>query len=211
MATTKPKPSASTNLLDPQELIALARLDMERGTLEEALRKLKQVLSESQPPAEPLAMTARLYAQLGLYDRAKNLFQQYLQTQPSALLEAFQLGMVCFDAGQPQEANKIWEDLLKNPPTHPPALFYRALVLAQEGQVTQAKQTLDVLLKSAPADNLYFGRAKELLQNMEVQRPTATAVLGGNGSPKEAIRIPTKDAYKTEPQNARSLPALNNL
>ncbi len=195
----KSKSSGKHDAFENDELVALARLDIERGEFEEALWKLKQVLTEQTPPAEALSMAGRLYAQLGLRERAKPLFQRYLELEPAAVNETFQLGMVHFDAGQPQEAKKIWERLLKDHPTHPPGLFYQALVLAQEGQAAQAKLLLDSLLKSAPADNLYFGRAKELLQAIEARQPiTAVAANNGKGTAKETPRITPKDAYKTE-------------
>lgn len=182
---------------DKDELLALARLDIERGDIEAALLKIKQVLADESPPEEALAMGGRLYAQLGLWERAKGLLQRYLGARPDAINEMFQFGMVHFDAGQAAEAKKIWGNLLKTVPTHPPALFYVALVLAQEGQVPQAKQSLDTLLKSAPADNLYFGRAKELLQALEIQaRPGATS--GNGGERKDPMQIAPKDPYKTE-------------
>lgn len=190
------KPDDKTETLDKEELLALARLDIEHGGLEAALLKLKQVLADESPPEEALSMGGRLYAQLGIWDRAKGLLQRYLALRPKALNETFQLGMVNFDSGQAHEAKKIWEDLLKAVPTHPPALFYYGLVLAQEGHIPQAKQSLDTLLKSAPADNLYFGRAKELLQVLEQARSGAA---GGNGGErKDPMRIAPKDPYKTE-------------
>jgi len=186
-------PAAKPDMFEPDELVALARLNIERGEMDEALWKLKQVIAEANPPAEALSMTARLYAQLGLFERAKPLFQRYLATQPNAVNETFQLGMVHFDAGQLAEALKIWDGLLKSQPTHPPALFYRALALHQLGQSTEARHSLDILLKSAAPDNLYFNRAKELLQTIE--NPPAGR---GGAAPTEAMRMAPKDAYKIE-------------
>jgi len=185
-------PAAKTDSFESDELVALARLNIERGEVDEALWKLKQVITETNPPAEALAMSARLYAQLGLFERAKPLFQRYLELQPNAVNEIFQLGMVHFDAGQQAEALKIWDGLLKTQPTHPPALFYRALALHQLDQSPEARHSLDILLKSAAPDNLYFNRAKELLQTIE--NPPAGRV----AAPTEAMRMAPKDAYKTE-------------
>lgn len=182
---------------DQDELLALARLDIERGNVEAALLKLKRLLAHEPPPPDALSLGGRLYAQLGLWDRAKHLLQRYVDMRPDAINESFQLGMVHFDAGQTAEAKKIWEGLLKTHPTHPPALFYQGLALAQEGQVPQAKQSLDTLLKTAPADNLYFGRAKELSQALELQtRPASTS--GNGGEHKDPRRLAPKDPYQTE-------------
>lgn len=196
--TSKTKSATVTQVeLESDELLALARVDVERGNLEAALLKLKQLLADDAAPDEALAMGGRLYAQLGLWERAKVLLQRFLVRQPAAINETFQLGMVHFDAGQPAEARKIWEGLLKTAPTHPPALFHYALALGQESQVELAKHSLETLLKTAPPDNLYFGRAKELLQALELQtRPRSAS--GNGGEPKDPRRIAPKDPYKTE-------------
>ena len=194
---SKSSKSAKTGVstdLEADELLALARHDIERGELESGLRKLKQILAGSNPLAEAQSVAGRLYAQLGLFERAQALFQSYLQTNPDSVVERFQMGMTHLDAGQQQEALAIWEQLLHDHPVHPPALFYKGLVLAQAGKVPEAKQSLDILMKSAPADNLYFGRAKELLQAIDAGgRPS----MPPEGKSEGAHVLP-KDAYKTE-------------
>jgi tetratricopeptide (TPR) repeat protein len=194
--TSKSGPDEKNNVdaFDAQELFALARIDMERGALEQALQKIKRLIIDPNVPSEAYGLAGRLYAQLGLWDRAKELFQKYLQLNPKAVTEAFQLGMVHFDAGQTDEALKAWSDLLQKHPTHPPALFYRALALAQAGKTADARQNLDVLLKSIPNDNLYFGRGKELLQSLDSQPASVTKPT----AQKESFPGIAKDAYKTE-------------
>jgi tetratricopeptide (TPR) repeat protein len=180
--------------LASDELLALARVDIERGAFSDALVKIKQVLADPAPPAEAFALGGRLYAQLGLWQRARSCYERYLQTNPNAVTEAFELGMVRFDSGDAVEAGKIWSNLLSKHPTHPPSLFYRALALAQENNAADARKDLDVLLKSAPPDNLYFGRGRDLLRAID-SRP-ATAASGDSGPTTALLRIPAKDAYK---------------
>ena len=191
----KTKTNTTTDSFEPDELVALARLDMDRGNVEAALGKLKQVLATADPLPEAQTMAARIYAQLGLFDRARAHYQFYLQANPEAVTEKFQFGMTHFDSGQPNEALKVWEGLLKEFPTHPPALFYKALALAQQGKVSGAQQTLDILMKSAPADNLYFGRGKELLQTINSGQITP-AIKTDAG--KHVASLISQDAYKTE-------------
>lgn len=192
--TTKSTSTVVTDVFEADELVALARLDLDRGNVEAALAKLKQVLAGSEPLPEAQALAAKIYAQLRLFDRARPLYQAYLQSNPGAVTEQFQLGMTHFDSGKQKEALAVWESLLKEYPTHPPALFYKALVLAQQGKTADAKQSLDILLKSAPADNLYFGRGKDLLQTLN----------NGQGFParsdgeKRTTPMPPPDAYKIE-------------
>ena len=82
------------------------------------------------------------------------------------MLESFQLGMTYFDSGESEQALGIWDKILKVEPVHPPTLFYKGLALAQSGQNADAEQSLNTLLQSASAENLYFGKAKELLDAM---------------------------------------------
>jgi len=179
--------------LDSEELLALASLDIEHGNIENALLKLKQVLAGKTPPNEANAMAARLYAQLGLFQRAKGLFQVYVNGNPDAIVENFQLGMAHFDAGEITEALSIWSAVIKKDPVNPPALFYRGLALAQLDKHSDAKESLNSLLKSAPADNLYFSRAKDLLTAMDAGQ---TAKNNDNG--QNLVNSLVKDAYQVE-------------
>lgn len=153
--------------LEPDELLSLARVDIEKGELELALRKLKTIVSSPAPDPEAIAMTARLYAQLGLLNRARTCFEQYLSLHPDSLNEKFQLGMVHFDSGQPIEAANLWEQVLASFPAHPPALHYMGLLSAQQNRIPDARRHLEVLLETAPSDNLYFQRSKDLLKAID--------------------------------------------
>lgn len=165
MATTRSKEKSSE--FDTDELLALARLDISKGNTESALLKIKTALNDSKVPDEAYSMAAKIYAGLGLFERAQAMFKAYLNKNPDAPLETFQLGMTYFDSGQRQEAVKIWENILQKQPTHPPVLFYTALAKAQEGDTATSRKILNDLIKSAPADNLYFKQGKELLSAIE--------------------------------------------
>ena len=193
--TTKTKTPMTDELFETDELVALARLDVEKGNIDQALARIKQALADATPPAEALTLGARLYAQLGLFERAQVLYQRFLKSNPGAVIESFQLGMTHLDAGQPQEALAIWDALLKDHPVHPPALFYKALALSQQGQPVDARHALETLLKSAPADNLYFGRGKELLQTLDTGAAPGATIASPNKAPRG---LPQKDAYKIE-------------
>ena len=180
-------------LFEADELLALATLDIEQGNIESALLKLKQVLAGKKPPADASAMAARLYAQLGLYERAKGLFETYLKSNPDSIVESFQLGMAHFDTGNTSEALSIWGNVVEKDPVNPPALFYRGLALAQQNEHSDAKKSLDKLLQSAPADNLYFSRAKDLLSAIE-----AGQIAKNNGNGQSLVNSLVKDAYQVE-------------
>ncbi|NHZ80745.1 tetratricopeptide repeat protein [Massilia sp. CCM 8695] len=162
--------TASRNISDifaADELLALARLDVEKNQLDSALEKLKSILGGPDPDPEAISMAARVYAQLGLFTRAQDLFRRYLVVHPGSLNEQFQLAMTHMNNSEPADAEGFFNAILASTPTHPPALFYSALLLSQQGKTMDAKRSLDILLQSAPADNLYAGRGKELLESID--------------------------------------------
>jgi tetratricopeptide (TPR) repeat protein len=153
--------------LEPDELLALARRDAEGGRLEEALRKLKPLVGSGEALVEALPLAARIYAQLELTDRAQACYRAFLAARPDAVLESFELGMTHFDKGDTTEAATLWAGVLERSPTHPPTLFYRALLAARQGKTQEARRDLHVLFEANPSDNLYVGRGRELLEEME--------------------------------------------
>jgi tetratricopeptide (TPR) repeat protein len=178
---------------DNEELIALARLDVEKGDLESGLSKLKQVVKSKDDVPEAKTMLARLYAQLGLFDKAQEFYQSFLDDNPDALVESFQFGMTYFDSGERNRAIDIWNGVLEKNPVFPPALYYKSVALMQEGQSADAKISIEKLLQSAPSDNLYFGKAKELIDGINKSSDSAA-----NQNLDASIARFPKDAYKTE-------------
>lgn len=156
-----------SSVLDTEELTALARLDMDKGQLDHALLKIKSALQIDSTNVDALGMAGRIYAQLGLLTKAQSMFTKYLEINPNSTLESFQFGMVQFDMGKKSEALTTWTGLLGREPNHPPALFFKSVVLAEQGLHNEARQTIDHILKTASADNLYFGKAKDLLRAIE--------------------------------------------
>jgi tetratricopeptide (TPR) repeat protein len=83
-----------------------------------------------------------------------------------AINEILQLAITQFTGGAVQQAKALWSKVLGAYPAHPTALFYSGLALAREGNLAEAKNALDILLRTAPAENLYFASAKELLASV---------------------------------------------
>lgn len=184
------KQSGKSAALESDELLALARMDVEKGRHEEGLIKIKQVLAEKKPPAEAMAMAGRLYAQIGLHEKARTHLKDYLIANPDAIIEKFQLGMTYFDAGEQQQALDIWQEILQANSDNPPSLFFSGLALAQQGKKDEAKHSLNALIQSAKPENLYYARATELLKALDTgQTPPA-----GDSAQTNALA----NAYKTE-------------
>lgn len=69
---------SALNLLELDELVVLANLDLEANNLPDALIKLKLAHNKG-GKGELLVMLARLYARLGLFEKAKPLFERVSQ------------------------------------------------------------------------------------------------------------------------------------
>jgi len=158
------------NALDDDELLALARRDAEHERTEEALRKLKPLITRADGPIDALPLAARIYAQLKLPERAQACYRKYLAARPEAVLESFELGMTHFEQGEAAEADRLWGAVLQRSPTHPPTLFYSAVHAARSGREPDARRHLEVLFQAMPGDNLYVQRGRELLKEMDALR-----------------------------------------
>jgi tetratricopeptide (TPR) repeat protein len=154
------------------ELLALARLDLQQKRLDDAFRKLKTLMARPDAPAESFALAARLYRQLELPQRAQHCLRAYLEARPDALQESFELGVSHFEAGDMATADELWRGVLARQPAHPPALFYRGLLSVRESRFAEALERLELLFKRVPAENLYVTRGQALLQEID---PNAAA------------------------------------
>jgi tetratricopeptide (TPR) repeat protein len=156
--------------LDAEELLALARQDVSKERYDEALLKLKQALADSstrEVPAEVLSELGRLNARLGLRVKARQAYQDFLVRAPDAVQERFELGLAFFEDKAVEPALKLWDEVLKRVPLHPPALFYSSLAHAQRGSFPEALSRSQALLAKVNSENLYYGRAKDLIQRIE--------------------------------------------
>jgi tetratricopeptide (TPR) repeat protein len=182
---------------DGEELFALARLDIEKGNIADALLRLKKVTAGDPVPTGAFSICGQLYARLGLWDHALKMFQKHLERHPDALGEKFSLGLAHGNAGRAAEAMKIWDELLQKQPTYIPALFYRGLLRAQQRQHAAARQDLELLVRSAAGDDPYLKPGKELLQSLELQQPPAKAATPASAS--DAYAALASKAYTTGP------------
>lgn len=153
-----------TTLFDPDEALALARIDIERNELGAALARLKPLALDPRASAQAVLMLARLYGQMKLPQRAQPLFQRYLEATPDAVHERFELGMTQLDQREIGAALGTWGQVLSLRPNYPPALFYSAVAQAEAAQPAQANRLLDALFETTTEDNLYHQRGRELLQ-----------------------------------------------
>jgi tetratricopeptide (TPR) repeat protein len=171
---------------DQDELLALARLDIEKERFDEALAKLKraQRLHAGHMVESELG---RVYARIGLKQKARQAFESALAREPNAVHDRFQLGMVYFELEDRRKALALWREVLAQLPLHPPAMFYSALALAQLSDLQPAWELCKTILDQVKADNLYVGRAKDLIGKIE-----ADPNFSGSGQSLKLPATPTE-------------------
>ncbi len=177
------------NVFDGEELLVLARMDLEKGVVEQGLAKLKQAVALGDCPSEARLELARVYAQLGLRAKARVQFEAYLGAKPDDLDANFQLGMTRFEDGETDAALAIWDRVLQQSVLYPPALYFRAVAAARQGQSGEAKAMLRNALDVIPADNLYFTRSRDLLASIDASERAGGA---------ELVPVNAVDAYRTQ-------------
>ena len=160
---------SALDILELDELVILANLDLESNNLSDALVKLK-LAHRKGGKGDLLPMLARLYARLGLFEKAKPLFAEYLQENPDALIEQFQYGMTYFDSNQLDEAHGVFELILDKEPNHPPAMFYSSLILSRQKKIDDATVKLENILARVDKENLFYQRAREQLVELHPNR-----------------------------------------
>lgn len=157
--------------LTDEELFATAQYDSSREDLSAALIKFKVLIARDSSPLETHAAIAKIYARLRLFDSAKTHFETFLASEPDAVVEQFQLGLVNLDMGDRDSAIAIWDSVLGKAPGFPPVLYHKALVFAREGESQAALNLLQELFANASSDNFYFTKGKELSDAIRQSAP----------------------------------------
>ena len=150
-------------ILDATELTFFAQQALQRGDLEKALIMVKSALAQEAAPMVSHAIIGRIYAQMGLFDRAVMHLQYYSDREPDAYHVNSQLGLALFRSGHSDAAIATWEEkVLSINATHPPALYFLAYALACKHDWAKSQRAIDILLSSAGKDNLFSVKAKQL-------------------------------------------------
>ena len=160
--------------LDSDELLALANWNLQNGDYQGSLIKLKILLSRNNVPLQAYSALGRVYATLGLYERAKGAFGFFIDQQPEgnkslAFNEQFQLGLVENDLGNVEGAISIWNEILEDNPKFIPAMYHKANALVGLNQIQEAADILNNILENAEDGNEYISLSDQLLSKIVLQ------------------------------------------
>lgn len=154
------------SLFDHDELVALIKYDMRNDKYDCALEKLKNVLVFKDCPIDTFSIAGKIYANLGLFEKAGAYFERYLELVPDAINELFEYGMVQRDSGNVSECKEIWLKVLQLNENYPEALFYLGETYFWENKNDAARDLLYRLLETAPDNSRYIALTDELLNRI---------------------------------------------
>ena len=157
---------------DNDELLALSDWNFQNNLHENALEKLKVLVRRDNAPLQSHALIGRIYATLGLFEKAKISFTFYLENQTNHRMkinETFQLGLVERDLGNIDNALHVWDELLKEHPKHTPCLYNKAVILVEIKQYQKAADLLNSILEIAEDNDQHIQLADQLLSRIALQ------------------------------------------
>lgn len=114
--------------LDAQELLHLGLHASQCDDTGRAIDYLKQCLVLQPDNAGAAHLLGALYAQIGIYDRAKQMLSRAVELDGAQSVAIFQLGLLHLTSGEVQEASKVWERLDSLQADHFLNLFRRGLL-----------------------------------------------------------------------------------
>jgi len=97
--------------LDAQELLHLGLYAAQRDEPQQAIECLKRCLELNPQSAPATYMLGALYAQIGLYDRAKLTLARAIELNPTEHTASFQLGLLYLTSGELELARATWSRL----------------------------------------------------------------------------------------------------
>lgn len=114
--------------LDAEELFHLGLHALRNDDPHEAISCLKQCIDLAPTHVKAVYLLGATYAQVGMYDRAKQLMQQAVLLDPQEYTAVFQLGLLHITSGDVELARTTWEGLDILGPEHFLHLFKSAML-----------------------------------------------------------------------------------
>lgn len=134
---------AVNSTLDIEEILHLAAYAIDHQQTDKALALAKAGMDRYPESGEIAYLLGTLYAEIGMYDKAKDLLQRALPLLDNPDPAAFQLGLLFITGNQPDEALHIWQRLDHLDEDHYFRLFSRGMVALSNGQVTSGQALLE--------------------------------------------------------------------
>ncbi len=164
-----------TTSLDLDELLHLALADSEQGRFDDALARLKKVITAEPNNARAYYLMGAVHAQIGMFDRAAEEMTKALHIEPGIDAARFQLGLLHISSGRVEEAAAVWAPLEALGAEHPLYLFKTGLLhLAKD----EFRPALDNLEKGIALNRVHLSLNKDMqkvIDSIKEARPEDAA------------------------------------
>ncbi|EHK8998535.1 hypothetical protein M2H13_18905 [Vibrio vulnificus] len=156
------------SVLDDEELLALAKVSVERADYEDALIKMKILLNRDNFPVSIYALFGRTYTALELYSKAIESFNEFLYHYPEVIPERFHLGVVYRRMKNNEKALSVWNEVLELAPAFPPALYNKALLLLDWHDEDGAIEQLNYIIENVDPEDDHVEMASHMLSSISL-------------------------------------------
>jgi len=131
------------------------------GMHKEALQALKAANADHPNTELVLGLLASQYAQLNMYDDAKNTYESLLAINSQNHLAHFQLGMLEYQSGKIEEAIAQWENVASQKDDFV-ANYWIAQAYFKEDRIQQAKPYISKSFEKVPSNHDLSEQIKNL-------------------------------------------------
>jgi len=149
--------ASEINKLDPNPVLALAQLYTARGLLDKAAASLEEAIQQDPKNARSYLMLGALRQRQGDWQKAEDLYQKALQTQPDYPLAANNLAYLMLEhGGNPDVALTLAQTARRQLPDNPAAADTLAWAYYNKGAYKLAIDLLEEAIKKYSVDPSYY-------------------------------------------------------
>ncbi len=166
--------------LNESEYKHLIAYELDNNNTPDALKIAKQALSEYPEAPELNYLSGTIYADLGMYEEAKQLLNSSIDGLSNPFPAIFQLGLLFFTSGQFEQAEDTWNKLQSLPEDHYFLKFSRGFLAILADKYQQAIQFIEQgidLNSELPALNHDMKNVIERIQGLEGDTDSFSHVL----------------------------------
>lgn len=153
--------------LDSEELLHLSLKSMESNNHDTAIIYLKRALELAPENANIQYLLAAEYAEIGMFDRAKEGMQKAIEINPDMGTTRFQLGLLHITSGDIQKAEDTWEKLSELGENHPLYLFKCGLIHLAKDEFNECHALLTKGIESNNINPALNNDMRRMLTNIE--------------------------------------------
>jgi tetratricopeptide (TPR) repeat protein len=161
--------------LDAEELFHLGLHALRNDDPHQAIKSLKQCLELNPSDAKATYLLGATYAQVAMYDRAKELLQQAVLLNPQEYTAVFQLGLLHLTSGDVETSRQVWEGLDELGAEHFLHLFKSAMLALVVDDFAHCIELIDAGIRANTSNDA-------LNNDMLKVKESAAAALANNGN-----------------------------